>query len=316
MKKHSLFLMALIVILITGNSLFAELVEKIAIIVNDEMITNGDVDRMMMPVYEKYKTMYTGKKLVEKLEEVRQKVIQQLIEDKVILSEAKKQNIEVDDNEIDAKVADAVKRVGSRSDFDRALLEQQVSMKDLKVRYKEQLMTKKLIDRKIGAKILITPVEIDNYYKNHVNEFVRPEQLRVRAIQINFRDHDAQQSSKLAEEISKRLKEGGDFAGLAKAYSDGQNASEGGTLGIIRKGDLMPELEKVIFSLKEGECSDMVKTNLGYHFFKVDEKMPSRTLTLNESRRFIEEALFRIRTEEKLKGWLEGLKKNAYIAFK
>ena len=127
---------------------------------------------------------------------------------------------------------------------------------------------------------------------------------------------DPNKALDLAKDISKRLHEGCDFDGLAKMYSDGPGAPEGGLMGYIKRGDLLPEIEKVVFALKPGEVTDVVQSSLGYHIFKVEEREAPKTLALSEVRHEVEGAVYRSKVDAKLKVWLEGLKKNAYIAFK
>lgn len=317
LKKIIPFAVILAAISTCGTLSFAEVVDKIAIVVNDEMITDGEIQRVIQPIYEKYKTTYKGPKLIEKLEEMKQKIAEQMIDDKLILCEAKRLNVEVDEKEIDKRVDDVIKRMGSRDLFERGLAQQHLTTKDLRMKYKEQLMTKKLVDQKIGSRIMITPVEIANYYSKNSAEFTQPEEVKLWNIFIPLKDTaDAQKSASLAKDVSKRLKEGCDFAGLAKLYSQGPNASEGGPMGYVRRGYLLPEIDKVVFNMKDGEISDIVQTGVGYHIFKVEERRPARTLSLAEAKRDIEEAIFRQKVSEKLKGWVDSLKKNAYIAFK
>jgi len=317
LKKIIPFAVILTAISACGALSFAEVVDKIAIVVNDEMITDGEIQRVIQPIYEKYKTMYSGPKLIEKLEEMKQKIAEQMIDDKLILCEAKRLNVEVDEKEIDKKVDDVIKRMGSRDLFERGLAQQHLTTKDLRMKYKEQLITKKLVDQKIGSRIMITPVEIANYYSKNSAEFTQPEEVKLWNIFIPLKDTaDAQKSASLAKDISKRLKEGCDFAGLAKLYSQGPNASEGGPMGYVRRGYLLPEIDKVVFNMKDGEISGIVQTGVGYHIFKVEERRLARTLSIAEAKRDIEEAIFRQKVSEKLKGWVDSLKKNAYIAFK
>jgi len=304
-------------VLATARLSHGEVVDKIAIVVNDEIITESEITRALHPVYEKYRGLYSQDKLLAKLEEAKQKIVQQFIDDRLILSEAKKLNIEVDDKEVDKRIDDLIKRLGSKESFERTLSEQRITIKDLKARYREQLMTRRLIDQKVGAKIVITPIDITNYYNKNMAEFIQPEEVKLRNILISPKnDADSKKAAELARDISKRLKEGCDFAGLAKVYSAGPGASEGGDMGYVKKGDLMPEIEKVVFNLKEGETSDIIQTKLGYHIFTVEGKKPARTLTISEARRDIEEAIFREKVNQKVDGWVTSLKKNAYIAFK
>jgi len=295
----------------------AEIVDKISIVVNDEIITESEIQNAIQPVYEKYRSLYSGKKLVEKLEEARQKIAEQIIEDRLILSEAKKSGIKVDDKEVDLKLEEVVTRAGSRQAFETALAEQRMNLKDLKARYKEQIMARRFIDQKIGSRIMITPVDIAKYYNENLADFSQPEEIKLRNILISIKNEpDAKKAAELAGNISERLKEGGDFSGLARVYSTGPGAEEGGLMGWVKRGYLLPEIDKVVFDLKEGETSDIVQTSLGYHIFKLEEKTPARTLSLSESRRDIEEILYRQKITERLKGWIEDLKKSAYIAFK
>lgn len=295
----------------------AEVVDKIAIVVNSEVVTEGEIDRMLAPIYEQYKTLYKGTDLIKKLEEARQRIITQLIEDRLILCEAKRQNVEVGDKDIEAKLDEARRRFPSRGDFEKALAAQRLTIKDLRARYRDQLMIRRLIDQKVGAKVTITPVDIANYYNAHADEFKQPAEIKLRNILIKPKDDlPPYKASGLAREVMRRLREGGDFAGLAKVYSDGPGAEDGGMMGYVKKGDLLPEIEKKVFELKEGEISGIIQTSLGYHIFKVEEKKAERNLEFSEVRREVEDRIFMEKVRDKIGGWINNLKKNAYIAFK
>lgn len=317
MKMKPLLPIAITLFVLICAVSFAAVVDKILVVVNNEVITQGEVDRILSPAYEQYKTAFSGEDLIKKLDEARQAVLAQLIEEKLILSEAKKQNIEVDEKDIKAKVAEAKKRFPSDAQFEEALAAQRISLKDLKVKFKEQLMSRKLMDEKVGAKIFITPNEVVEYYKNHIKDFSKPGQLKLSNILIKPKENvKPEKTMELVEEISKRLKARSDFAELAKIYSEGPGAKDGGTMGYVKKGDLLPEIEKVVFGMKAGEVSEMISTKIGYHFFRVDEVKEAETVSMDDAKRSIEEALWTSKMKEKSKGWIEDLRKHAYIAFK
>ncbi|MCX5667190.1 MAG: peptidylprolyl isomerase, partial [Candidatus Omnitrophica bacterium] len=117
-------------------------------------------------------------------------------------------------------------------------------------------------------------------------------------------------------DLMKRLKEGCGFEGLAKEYSDTPGVDESGSMGYVKKGDLMPQIEEIVFNLKEGEITEIIQSPLGYHIFKVDEKKIRRMRELAEVRQDIEEFLYREKAGQKLKGWIDSLAKSAYIEFK
>ncbi len=302
---------------LTAAPLYAEVVDKIAVVVNNEFITQSEIDRQLEPVYEQYRTIYSGDELAKKLEEARQNIIGQLIDDKLILSEAKKLNIEVDDKDVEERVSEVKKQFNSQAEFEKALEEQGLTLKELRKRYKENIMSRRLIDQKIGSKVLVSPIEINEYYEKHIKEYLQPEEISLSNILLRpKKDVEVEKTLGLAKEILRRIREGGDFANLARKYSEGPNAKEGGLMGYVKKGDLLPEIEAVVFGLKEGETSDVIQTSLGYHIFKVEEKKERKIRELSEVQHKVEEAVFREKVRTRLVGWIEGLKNNAYIAFK
>jgi len=300
---------------LTVSLVSAEVLDKIEVVVNDEIITRSEIDRLLAPIYQQYKTVYAGDELVAKLVDARQRVIQQLIDDRLILSEAKKLNIQVEDKEVDAKIEEVATRMGSKEAFEEALRQQGITAKDLKNRYREQLIARKLIDQNVGSRIVITPVEVDQYYRNNSKQFIQPEEVKIRNILIRA-DPDPKKALILARSVLAQIKSGADFGELANTYSQGPNAFEGGLMGYVKKGDLLPDIEKKIFELKDGEVSELIQSSLGYHIFKLEEKRPARTLSLADAKDRIEEEIFKEKARDKIKGWVEGLKKNAYIAFK
>ena len=298
---------------------YAAVVDKIVVVVNNEIITQREVDIMLGPIYGQYRNMYKGEELIKQLEDVREKILKQLIEDRLIFSEAKKLNIVVEEKEVDAKIDEMKNKVGSEADLESMLNEQNLTLNELRARYKEKIMIRKLIDQKVGAKIIITPLEVKNYYNDNKDSFMQPEEIRLRSILIKPKKEQGGEAEalKLIRDLMKRLKEGCDFEGLAKQYSDASgDAAEGGLMGYVKKGDLMPQIEDIVFHLKEGEITGIIQSPLGYHIFKVDEKKIRRMRELAEVRQDIEEFLYREKAGHRLKGWIDSLAKSAYIEFK
>lgn len=296
----------------------AAVVDRIVVVVNSEIITQREIDIMLAPIYTQYRAMYKDEELIRKLEEVREDIIKQLIEDRLILSEAKKQNITVEDKEVNARIEEIERKVGSEKELENMLGQQNLTLNELRARYKEKIMIRKLIDQKVGTKIMITPLEVKNYYNDHKDQFLQPEEIQLRQILIKLKEGQGvrEEALRLMREISKRIKEGCDFAGLAKEYSDGPYASDGGLMGYVKKGDLMPQIEEIVFNLKDDESTGIIQSSLGYHIFKVEERKARRTKDLPEVRQDIEEYLYREKANQKLKGWIDSLAKSAYIEFK
>jgi len=143
----------------------------------------------------------------------------------------------------------------------------------------------------------VTPDDLSAYYDQHRDEYRVPEQVNVRHILIKTppAGPDGKEDQKTiegarakAEDVLKQVKGGGDFAALAKKYSEDTTAKEGGSLGWIGRGKTVSEFEKVAFSLPKGGTSDLVKTTFGFHIIHVDDKQEARVKTLDEVKPQIE----------------------------
>jgi peptidyl-prolyl cis-trans isomerase D len=154
---------------------------------------------------------------------------------------------------------------------------------------------------KLQADIAPTAQEIQAYYDQHRDEYRSPEQVKVRHILIKtplpgpdgkVDPAGVEQARKKAEDVLKQLKAGGDFAELAKKYSeDTASAKDGGSLGWIERGRTVPEFEKVAFSLPKGSTSDLVESSYGFHIIQVEDKQDAHVKTLEEVKAQIEPIL-------------------------
>jgi peptidyl-prolyl cis-trans isomerase D len=163
---------------------------------------------------------------------------------------------------------------------------------------KRQLKYFVLDSAKLLAQTEVTQPELESYYDQHRDEYRLPEQVSVRHILIKSPlpgpdgklDQKAVDAARAkAEDVLKQVKAGGNFADLAKKYSeDTGSAKEGGSLGWIGRGRTVPEFEKVAFSLPKGQTSDLVKSSYGFHIIHVDDKQDARVKPLDEVKAQIE----------------------------
>ena len=315
--KKVIFLLLIACFILSARQSKAEVVDKVAVIVNDEIITQGEVDKILYNVYKQFKVQYTEEELEEKIDDARTNLIKTLIEDRLLLSEAKRRNIEVDDKEVDERMNEVRESFKSEEEFRNALQADSITISELESKYKERIMRDKLIDVEIRGKISVSPQEVVEFYKGHKEEFKEPEKIKLRSVLIRVTDdRPREEALKLAQTILMRLEEGGDFTLLAERYSEGPYASSGGDLGWVRSGELMNRIDDVVFTLNDNEISGIIETNLGFHIFKAEDREESRVLDLYEVKDQIEQMIYSQKTNDKLRAWVDRLKENAYIAFK
>ena len=293
----------------------AEVVDQILAVVNEEIITQRDMDEYLAPLYFQYQTEYKGEELSHKIAELQKNGLNQIIEEKLLLSEAKKRKVEVDPKEIQVRLDQVKTRFSSEQEFYETVAKQGLTVEVLKDRYRDQLMINHLVDEEVRYKVTVSPTEIAQYYSSHSDEFQVPEKVRLKNILIRTEDEAHEEEAfVIAQEIQGFLESGVSFESLAKKYSQGAYADKGGDMGLVARGELAPELEAVAFGLESGKVSPMVKNSLGYHFFKAEQKVPSSVKPLVEVQDEIESKLYRNKTQARFKEFIAQLRAKAYVS--
>lgn len=318
LMKRNLFRAVTIIALLSWIPFsYAEVVDKIVVIINDEIITQGDLDRILYPIYVQYRNLYSPEEVEGRMEAARHTVLRQLIQDKLLLSEAKRKKIEVTDDEVEERMDELKRRFQTEEEFKKAMSEENLILVQLEKQFRERIMIDKLIDMEIRRTVSISPSEIISYYESHKSQFKEPRKVKLRSILIRTNEERSEEEAiRAAKQILKRLKKGGNFGLLAKEYSEGPYAASGGDMGWVKEGELMGRINDLVFTLDENEISGILKTNLGFHVFKVEEKVDAREMEFPAAKAHVERFLFNKKIEEKLGQWIEQLKNDAYIAFR
>ena len=140
-------------------------------------------------------------------------------------------------------------------------------------------------------KVSVTPAEVEARYKENAQMYSTPEQVRASHILFKTEGKDEAAVRKLAETVLAKVKAGGDFAALAKQYSEDGSKDAGGDLDFFGKGAMVPEFEQAAWAMKPGETSDLVKSQFGFHIIKVTDRRAATTRTLDQVRAQIEDQL-------------------------
>ena len=170
------------------------------------------------------------------------------------------------------------------------------------------LEAKKLIDKRVNNNVTVNEQEIRKYFEEHAGEFHKAKQVKALHIMVET-EEEALRIKKLLDSKAR------DFVELARELSLGPEGAEGGDLGYVEEGHMPPELN-VIFKLKKGEISNIIRTPYGSHLFKVVDKRKDRKMSYDESRKIIHDKLVRERQDKAFHEWLLDLKGKANIEIK
>jgi peptidyl-prolyl cis-trans isomerase D len=149
-----------------------------------------------------------------------------------------------------------------------------------------------LLDRdQARQRVTVTPADVERYYNQNIQQFQTPEQVHASHILLKTEGKNEEAVRKQAEEVLKKVKAGGDFAALAKQYSEDTSKDQGGDLGLFGRGRMVPEFETAAFSMQPGQVSDLVKSQYGFHIIKVTERKDATTTPIDQVRAQIQQQL-------------------------
>ncbi len=239
----------------------------------------------------------------ESLDQLKTAFLEQIINRKLIIGEARRMDIHVSEEEINKAIL-ALKRDYAGESF-RALLEDRgMSFEQWKRRLKEKILAEKVISTVAQFDAPIDDKSVQQYYMDHIEEYSFPEQVRARQIVVATENE--------AKSILRRLRKGEDFEGLAKEKSMMPERFYGGDLGFFARGE-MPEAFDEVFSLKVGVVSKVIKSPYGYHIFKIEEKVEAKVREFDEVKDEIAHQIRKDKNEQMYYSWLSGLRAKAKI---
>lgn len=293
------------------NYSFAE--DKIIAKVGDSVIRESQLEEAL----EKYKPTGSFHNVSpEKRHKFRKDALNDLIDFELLFKEAKKRGIKVKGSTIDDVIEENVKKFGSKKKFKEVLKKQGLTIDEFKERVRKYHMVITLLNN-IFKDTEYKEDELREYYEKNKQRFKRPESLHLYHILIKVDstaiEEEWEKKKKYAEEILDKIRSGGDFGEVAYNYSEDPYKFKSGDLGFVHKGQLEPDIEKVAFSLKEGEMSGIVRSIYGFHILKAGEKRPETMMTFDEVKDKLKKDLDAKRFEEKREALLERLKKEHAI---
>jgi peptidyl-prolyl cis-trans isomerase SurA len=289
--KHVRFLMFLGLLTLTATSAFAQRLDGIAAVVNDEVVLQSDVEEQMY--------LFLLRSRIDpdssQLDTLRHEVLEQLINEKVIVAEAKRLGLSVSATEVDKQVEQAIRdaktRMGGEAGFREQLAKENLTEDKLREKYRtdmqRELLARRLVERALPRK-KVTPVEAEAYFKAHPEKFPKlPAELRLSVIQIPALPDSAVDARAKAVVVAarKRVTAGGEkFAKVAAEVSDDpRSAQNGGDLGFFTRGTLDRALEETVFALKVGEISQPVRSPFGWHVIELMERDTLKTRSGRDS---------------------------------
>jgi len=301
-----------------------KVVEEIVARVNNEIITKSELDKARGAAAEDAQQECSGRCTPEQLQvaiEDRQKyALRDLIDQSLLAQRGKDMGINVKPEVV--KQLDEIRQKNKIKDLDemeKAVTAQGVNWDDFKNNIENRLLTQEVIRREVGAHITIGHEDAMKYYEQHKQDYIRPEQVVLRAIEIKTEGKKESEIPELkakAQKLHDRVKDGEDFAELAKRFSDGETAQQGGFLGVYKRGELSKELEDIVFKMKKNDLTDVIETKQGFLILQVLEHYDEGEQPFSKVENEIMDHLYSEKMEPALREYLKTLREQSYVVIK
>lgn len=282
MPFRSLFIITHWVCLLISASFISaqEVVDRIAAVVGNQIILESELETQVQIYLTQSGVTNPAQSEFNRL---KQDILEQMINDRLILVQAEKDTtIKIGPTEIENALEQHLERLksqfGSEEEFIKQLEKENLTLKDLKRRYRQEVRNQLLKDRLVQkrvAKVNVSAKAVKDFYemyKDSIPEQAQSVHLAHILLTVELTQATLDSLRAKLENIRKEAISGADFATLAAKYSEDPTAKTGGDLGFFQKGELDPEFEKAAFSLKIGEISGVIQSQFGFHLIKLEEK--------------------------------------------
>ena len=341
MKRFSLFLLAVFLgapFLPAQTQAAASdtVVEEIIARINNSIVTRADLRKAREQLYNEAHQQPDAAAAEAQAKEHEKDLLRDLIDQQLLLQKASDLGISAD-TELVKRLDDLRQQMhaDSMEEMEKAAQAQGISFEDFKQNLKNNLLTQKVIGQEVGGHITVSNQDIQQYYDQHKTEMDRPEEVRLSEILISTQTTAAVKTEKgetalpespspdvvaqaqaKANQVYDLLKQGGNFADLAKKYSNGPTAAVGGDLEYFKRGTLSKEYESKVFALQPGQYTEPIRTNQGFVILKVTEHQAAGVPPLKQVETQVQEQIYMTKMQPALRDYLTKLREEAYIDIK
>lgn len=249
--------------------------------------------------------------LEESNEKIQYQAINKLIDAILILTEARKSDLEVSSEEIESGLIDLKVKYASEEDFEKMLSSMDTTIEKIRKRITDKKLIKKYIDMNIRLENpQISDEQLNQIYSKNKKLFMQEESVHAHHLLI---EDETEKGKQRAEFIWNNLTSADDFLNLEQLSTKSELDFFGGDLGFFEKGKMVPEFDEVVFKMKEGEISKPLLTEFGWHIIYLEEKRNARIPDFDEVKQLIRQRLVNIDKELKIIKHIKLLRSKADI---
>ncbi len=298
----------------------AEVIDRIAAVVNDEVITLRDLMKAAGPLLASVSKIPDSKRREGERARVLERALDDLVGQKLVLQEARKLKLDANKQEVDAWLDNLRRQYGwSDDELRQAIKSQGATERQYRKDVRRRIITNRVVQVKLGSAIRVSDQEVDDAFRREFGDRLEEPEITARHIlflvpeALPDGDPTSQGKRAKAEAVRARLAAGAEFAEMAAEHSEGPSSARGGELGAFRPGALDPEFEKAALRAEVGEIVGPVRTRFGWHLIQVTRRRMVRSKDPEAAKAEIRARLRSEALESQLGRWVEELKRSAFV---
>ena len=289
-----------------------EVVDRVVALVNGDMITLSELERQVTVQSERLGVPEDDPALAA---EFRSRILQGMVDNALILQLAEERGLRVPDRYFDDWKEQTIKEMNlpDEAEFIRQVELQGTNLEELKKQFFEGVLIQEIRRQDIEERVRISEPEIEQRYRENVDEFVTPPKVRLNEIVIHIGEAGEADARSRIEEAKRLVASGNAFSEVAGVRSESGSAESGGALGLFELGELDETFRTVVESLETGGVSDPIRLGDSFYLLGVEERTEETTTPLDEVRNQIAESLYAEKMETEMAAFVENLRKNAIV---
>jgi peptidyl-prolyl cis-trans isomerase C len=285
--------------------------------VNGVGIPRSDYELVLQQTQQQYAMQ--GQQITEaQLPELQQNVLDQMVAEELLYQDGIDAGLEASQESIDLQLQQIKSQFETDEQYTQALEQNQTTEEELRSDIERNIIVQQAVQTITGELQPISDQEIETFYDENPQFFESDEQVAARHILISTEgletEEEIAEARARAEDVRQELLDGADFAALAQERSEGPSASRGGDLGTFGRGRMVPAFEEAAFALAEGDISQVVETQFGFHVIQVTDKVDAGTTPLADVTGDIRQYLSQQRQATALDEYIAELRENANVS--
>jgi len=318
MKRHHFGIALAVVSLLSAGTVSAEVVERIVAKVNGDIVTLTELEEQVEVALQQLGPASSPEEEEARKERIRREVLDSIINNMLVLQVAEDRGLRVPSRFFDEWKQNIMSEmnIGSEEELERQVALQGSTMEGLRDRFEEGLLLQEIRRMEVDNKVSVSEPEIEERYRTNIEDYTTPRRIRLREIVVRFDETNEVEKGRKARRLLQDIRQGADFAEVARMHSESGSSSAGGDLGFFSEGELTEALAEVAFQLDPGEVSEIIRLDTAFYIIRVEEKFEAEVKPLEEVRDEVGDAIFEEKMSEQMDRFVQRLRERAKIEIK